>query len=102
VEEKKQAYKQSVPFMSMGQHVNKKRKLSHDPDADNDQGGYGSLFRDLPLGVYSHKSPSDNQIESNVSRFYVRKQIIVGNTSQYIGDKEEEDSAEPKNPTHKW
>eukprot|EP01127_Copromyxa_protea_P004044 TRINITY_DN1382_c0_g1_i1.p1 TRINITY_DN1382_c0_g1~~TRINITY_DN1382_c0_g1_i1.p1 ORF type:complete len:1005 (-),score=199.16 TRINITY_DN1382_c0_g1_i1:2576-5353(-) len=81
VEEKKQAYKHSVPMLG-GQHMNKKRKLNH--EADDDKNGFGSS--------------SDPQ-ESNISRFYVRKQIFVGNTSQYIGTPEEEESG---GPTHKW
>lgn len=84
------------------QHINKKRKLT--PDSEGEaatNGGINPFYRDIPHGVHSLLRNCLYGLESNISRFYIRKQVMVGNTSQYVGDMEE-DGGESKKPTHKW
>jgi len=80
---------------------------------NSEKSGFGHAYADLPTKKLEEQNGKNNnhekkrsQLESeensstnpdHVSRFYVRKRIIVGNTSKHIRSNSEGDQA-----THKW
>jgi transcription initiation factor IIF auxiliary subunit len=85
----------------------RRKSKSSDDDGDDDGDEIMSVVKrkrgrprkdpNAPLMSYRHKKKRrQSEAATAASRFYVRKRVIVGNTSQYVGQ------PGGKAPTHKW